>query len=232
VLNQIKREIKSLSDPKRARLLAGYFKTGPGQYGEGDIFLGLTASQIKKIARQFSDLSLARIQKLLSSRFHEHRSVALAILVRQYQKAKDEKTKKVLVDFYLKNTKWVNNWDLVDGSAPKILGDYLLDKDKSILYRLAKSENLWERRIAVLASFAFIRENRFEVALKLSQLLLRDQHDLIHKAVGWALREVGKKDQKTEEKFLQKNLSQMPRTMLRYAIEKFSPTKRQEYLKK
>ena len=156
---------------------------------------------------------------------------ALFILIKQYEKA-DERKKKTIFDFYLKNTKNINNWDLVDLSAPKIIGDYLLEKPRNVLYRLVKSKNLWKRRIAILSTFAFIKNNEFDDTLKISEMLLSDKHDLIHKAVGWMLREVGKRDQKTEEKFLKKHYLRMPRTMLRYSIEKFDEKKRKFYLVK
>jgi len=225
----IKKDLQKLANPKQAKLLQRFFKTGKGEYGEGDIFLGIKVPEQRKIAKKYSDLTLKYIQELLSSKIHEHRLVALFILVDKYKQAKN---KKELVDFYLKNTKYINNWDLVDLSAPNIVGDYLLDKDKSILYKLAKSDNLWEKRIAVLATFAFIKDNQFEDAFKISEILLKDNHDLIHKAVGWMLREIGKRNLEAEERFLNNHYKKMPRTMLRYAIERFPESKRKYYLKK
>lgn len=225
----LKIELNSLADPKKANTPSRFFKTGPGEYAEGDIFLHLNTATLRKIIKKYQGLSLAELQKLLESPIHEHRSAALGILVLQYRKAEKEQ-KKELVEFYLKNTDRINNWDLVDGSAAKILGEFLLDKDKKILFKLAGSDNLWERRIAIIATYAFIRKSRFKETLEIAKKLLGDQHDLIHKAVGWMLREVGKKDQKTEEKFLKKYYQKMPRTMLGYAIERFSPEKRKFYL--
>lgn len=231
MLNQLKKDLKKLANPEKAGILQRFFKTGKGEYGEGDLFLGITVPEQRKIAKKYSGLPLKETQKLLSGKIHEHRLTALLILVIKYKKA-DDTDKKRISHFYIKNFKHINNWDLVDLSSEKILGEYLLEKDKSLLYRLAKSKNLWERRIAVITTFAFIRNNRFDDTLKISGLLLNDRHDLIHKAVGWMLREIGKRDQAVEEKFLKKHYRKMPRTMLRYAIEKFDEKKRQFYLKK
>lgn len=228
-LANLQRSLKAKTNPKKAKLSQRYFKTGKGEYGEGDVFLGLSSVIMRPIAKKYKDLKLGDIQKLLKSKIHEERQITLLILVSQYQNG-SRAEKKQIFDFYLKNTKYINNWDLVDLSAPKIIGDYLLDKNRQILYKLAKSKNLWERRIAVLATFAFIRENEFKEALKISEMLLNDKHDLIHKAVGWMLREVGKKSQKTLEKFLKTHYRKMPRTMLRYAIERLPETKRRYFL--
>jgi 3-methyladenine DNA glycosylase AlkD len=228
---ELKKDLDKLKNPKQAKLLQGFFKTGKGEYGEGDIFLGIKVPVQRKVAKKYGNLSLNEIQKFLNSKIHEYRLVALFILIDQYQKG-DKIVKKRIADFYLKNTKNINNWDLVDLSAPKILGDYLLDKSRSVLYRLVKSKNLWERRISVLSTFAFINNNDFKDSLKISEKLLTDEHDLIHKAVGWMLREIGKRDQKKEEAFLKKHYKKMPRTMLRYAIERFPEPKRKSYLKK
>jgi 3-methyladenine DNA glycosylase AlkD len=227
--NSITRDLNKLRNPPKAKILAGFFKTGKGQYGEGDIFLGITVPDQRKIAKKYLSLSFVNLQKLLASKIHEYRLVALLILVEQYQKASDQDKSKI-VKFYLKNSKNINNWDLVDLSAPKILGEYLSDKDKSILYKFAKAKNLWQKRIAIVATFSFIRKNNFDETLKIAEILLNDNHDLIHKAVGWMLREVGKKDLKVLEKFLQKHYKKMPRTMLRYAIEKFEEGERKKYL--
>ncbi len=229
MLDQIKRDLLRLSDPEKAKKLSGFFKTGKGQYGEGDIFLGIPVPEQRKVAKKYRDLPLSDVQELLSSKIHEHRLTALIILVSKYEKA-DDSGKKEIFSFYLKNTENIDNWDLVDLSAPKIVGDYLFNKDTSILFKLAKSDNLWERRIVIISTFTFIRNNDFEDALSISELLLHDEHDLIHKAVGWMLREIGKRDQETEERFLNKHCMQMPRTMLRYAIEKFDKNKRKFYL--
>jgi 3-methyladenine DNA glycosylase AlkD len=229
MLDQIKRDLLQLSNPEKAKKLSGFFKTGKGQYGEGDIFLGIPVPEQRKVAKKYRDLPLSDVRELLSSKIHEHRLTALIILVSKYEKA-DDSGKKEIFSFYLKNTENIDNWDLVDLSAPKIVGDYLFNKDTSILFKLAKSDNLWERRIAIISTFTFIRNNDFEDALSISELLLHDEHDLIHKAVGWMLREIGKRDQETEERFLNKHCMQMPRTMLRYAIEKFDKNKRKFYL--
>ena len=230
ILNEIKKDLYKLKNPVKAKTLAGFFKTGQGEYGEGDIFLGIPVPEQRQIAKKYSGTNLRILQKLLQGKIHEERLTALLILIDNYKMA-DKEEKEKIVDFYLKNTKYINNWDLVDLSTPKILGDHLLQKNKSVLYRLAKSNILWERRIAIIATFEFIKNNQFEDTLKISYLLLEDKQDLIHKAVGWMLREVGKRDQKAEEQFLKKYYKKMPRTMLRYAIEKFPENKRQLYLK-
>ncbi|MBN2198170.1 DNA alkylation repair protein [Candidatus Wolfebacteria bacterium] len=231
ILVNLKRELKLKADPERAKILQGFFKTGKGEYGEGDIFLGLVAPKIREIALKYKNLKLGDLQKLLKSKIHEERVAALRILVDKFQKSGEMERKKIF-NFYLKNAKRVNNWDLVDLSAPKIVGEYLLNKNRKILYKLVKSKNIWERRIAVLATFAFIDKNEFNDSLKIAEILLKDKHDLIHKAVGWMLREMGKKSQKSLEDFLKKHFRKMPRTMLRYSIEKLSETKRKMWLKK
>ncbi len=231
MLNQIKKDFQELANKEKAKILSRYFKTGRGQYGEGDIFLGITVPEQRKLAKKYINLSLKDIKKLLNSKVHEHRFTALEILVMKFEKA-DENTKKNIFNFYLKNTKNVNNWDLVDTSAPHIVGEYLLNKDKFIIYKLAKSKNLWERRIAILSTFKFINNDKFVDTLKISEVLLNDNNDLIQKAAGWMLREVGKRNQEVEEKFLMKYYKKMPRTMLRYAIERFSEEKRKFYLGK
>ena len=228
-IGQLIKEIQQLKNPKKAKILARFFKTGKGEYGEGDIFLGITVPQQRQIAKKDSDLEREKLQKLLNSKIHEYRLTALLILIIQYQKANEKKKEKIF-KFYLSNTKNINNWDLVDLSAPNIVGDYLLNEDRKILYQLAKSKNLWERRIAIMTTYTFIKNNDFNDTFKIAEILLQDKHDLIHKAVGWMLREVGKKDQKVEEQFLRKHYRQMPRTMLRYAIERFSEGKREFYL--
>ena len=227
-LEKLKKDIQAYASPEKAKVLQRFFKTGPGQYGEGDVFLGLKVPEVRSIAKKYSQLSFNDLQELLDSEIHEHRLVALLILIIKYNKTED---KKEIIDFYLKNTQAVNNWDLVDLSADKLLGAYLFEKDKSLLYKLAKSDDLWEKRIAIISTFYFIKNNDFEDSLKISEILLNDKHDLIHKAVGWMLREVGKKDQEIEEKFLKKYYKTMPRTMLRYAIERFEEKKRKAYLR-
>lgn len=231
-------DLQKLKDPKRAAFSPKFFKTGKGQYGEGDVFLGVTVPLQRKVAKKYIELSLNELQKLLDSKIHEYRLTALFILVDKYKKAcrpagrAEQIEKEKIFDFYLKNARNINNWDLVDLSAPNIAGDFLLNNNRSILYKLAKSKNLWEKRISILATYAFIKSGQFEDTLKIAKLLLEDKHDLMHKAVGWMLREVGKKNQKVEEDFLKKYYKIMPRTMLRYAIERFSEDKRQFYLNK
>ena len=229
-LKELEKELEKNADKEKAKVLQRFFKTGKGDYGEGDIFIGLTAPQIKEIAKRYKELSLNDLQTLLSSKVHEKRTVAISILVSKYGKSKEE-AKKEIYDFYLKNTKNINNWDLVDISAPNIVGDYLFDKDRKRLYELAKSDNLWERRIAIVSTLYFIRKEQLEDTFKIAELLMKDKHDLIHKATGWMLREAGKRDLKIEEEFVKKHCKIMPRTMLRYSIEKFPEELRQKYLK-
>ena len=232
IYHNVVRDLGRLADPQKAKILAGFFKCGKGEYGEGDKFLGIVVPEQRRVVKKyFEEITLPEIEKLVESQFHEHRLVGLLMLVEKFGRA-DEKKKKEIFSFYLKHAKQVNNWDLVDLTAPKIVGEHLLSGDRKVLYKLAKSKNLWERRVAILATFTFIRQNQFEDAFKISEILLSDPHDLIHKAVGWMLREAGKRDQKAEEEFLQKHLSEMSRTTLRYAIERFKEKKRQAYLKK
>ncbi|MDO8658403.1 MAG: DNA alkylation repair protein [Candidatus Levybacteria bacterium] len=227
----IEKDLLTLKNPKKAKILQRFFKTGKGEYGEGDIFLGITVPQQRIIAEKYIDTTLIELQNLLSSKIHEYRLISLLILINKYKKS-GETGKKEIFDFYLKNTKYINNWDLVDLSAPNIVGEYLLNKNKSVLYKLAKSKNLWDRRIAIISTYPFIKNNNFDNTLKISEILLDDKHDLIQKAVGWMLREIGKRNQKKEEEFLQKYYKTMPRTMLRYAIERFDENKRKFYLNK
>ncbi len=229
---QVQHDLQSLANPTKAAFFPTFFKTGPGQYGEGDKFIGVTVPQQRLIAKKYAALPIGEIKILLQSPIHEHRLTALLILVLQYQKAKDTTIQKTQVDFYLANTHYINNWDLVDSSADKILGHYLHDKDRKILYSLVKSSLLWERRIAIIATLAFIRKGDFIDTLKLSQMLLNDKHDLMHKAVGWMLREVGKKNEKILYQFLDEHVTAMPRTTLRYSIERLDEKKRKYYLSK
>ncbi len=222
-------ELKKAGNATRAKASMWFFKTEKGNYGYGDIFLGIKVPKQREIAKKYSGLSLSDIRQLLNSKIHEHRLVGLIILVRQFDKA-DEAGKKKIFEFYLKNAKRINNWDLVDSSAPYIPGAYLRDKNKSILYKLAKSNNLWEKRIAIISTQALIRDNQFKYTFDIAKILLNDKHDLIHKAVGWMLREVGNKNQHLEEKFLKRHYKSMPRTALRYAIEKFPEIRRKAYL--
>jgi 3-methyladenine DNA glycosylase AlkD len=222
----------SVSSKKVAKTNSSFFKTGEGEYGEGDVFLGVTVPLQRKIIKDFLHLPKKEIKKMLESEVHEHRFSALIILIERYKKA-DKKEKKDLVDFYLKNIKGINNWDLVDVSAHKILGDYYVKYGGvNKLYKLAKDKNIWARRIAVVATFAFIRSDIFGPTLKISNQLLSDDEDLIHKAVGWMLREVGKRDEDVLVSFLNENIGKINRTTLRYAIERFSKKKRMEWLRK
>ena len=231
MLSELKKEMQSLANPEKAKLLSGFFKTGKGHYGEGDVFLGIIVPLQRKVAAKYKALSLSEVRQLLCSKIHEHRLTALFILIHQFKKA-DKIGKEAIVKLYLDNTKNINNWDLVDLSAPNILGEYLLNKDRKLLYKLASSSLLWDKRIAMLASFAFIRKNDFRNALNIAELLLKDKHDLMHKAAGWMLREIGKRDLKAEEDFLKKHYREMPRTMLRYAIEKLDDKKKKFYMQK
>jgi 3-methyladenine DNA glycosylase AlkD len=229
-LTEIKKEIKKNANPQKAELLQRFFKTGPGEYGEGDIFLGIMVPVQRAIAKKYKDLSHKDIKELLCSDKHEERLIALLILVEQFKKG-DEQKKEDIFTFYHLHRKRINNWDLVDLTAHIISGSYLMYKDKSLLYKLAESKTIWDRRIAVMSTFYFIKNNVFDDALCLAEKLLDDKHDLIHKAVGWMLREIGNRDMNTEEGFLEKHYRKMPRTMLRYAIEKFPEKKRLAYLK-
>lgn len=222
--------LEAAADPAKKDFLPRFFKTGPGQYGEGDIFLGVTVPQTRLIVKKYRTLPLPEAEKLLHSPLHECRLAALLIMVTQYQKA-DEATRKKIVDLYLRNTAYVNNWDLVDSSAPYILGAWLDGKDASILDTLAASGDLWEERIAIVATQYFIRKGDFSHTLRIAEQLINHKHDLIHKAVGWMLREVGKKDVSVLESFLKKHSQTMPRTALRYAIEKFDEPQRKAYLR-
>jgi 3-methyladenine DNA glycosylase AlkD len=232
MLNELKKELKLLADKKQASNLQRFFKTGPGEYGEGDVFLGIKVPVQRNVAKKYEDLSLNDCEELLHSKIHEHRLIALLIMMLRYDKAEEDERKKIF-ETYLKNTNNINNWDLVDLSAPNIVGNYLLDKDRAILYKLAKSSHLWEKRISMLATFEFIANKETKDALAIAEILLNDKHDLIHKAVGWMLRELGKRvSQEEEEKFLRKHYKTMPRTMLRYAIERFDEKKKIFYMRK
>jgi len=222
-------ELASAADPVRAKSSAWFFKTGKGQYGEGDQFLGIKVPLQRKIALPYRDLSHANIKKLLASKIHEHRFVALEILVAQFERGTPAEKAGVYC-FYLANTECVNNWDLVDTSAPYIVGEYLRTKPRAILRKLAKSTNLWERRIAIVATFAFIRAGETAETFAIAKMLLADKHELIHKAVGWALREAGKHEPDLLVEFLETHYERLPRTTLRYAIERFSANERERFL--
>jgi len=227
MLSGLKKELKVKASPKKAKILQRFFKTGPGEYGYGDVFLGVVVPETRKVAKKYSTLKVADAVKLLHSKIHEERLAALLIMVDKFQTGNEQE---IIYKTYLKNTKYINNWDLVDLSAEKIVGDYLFDKPKDILYKLAKSKSVWERRIAIIATFNFIKNNKFEETFKISKILLNDEYDLIHKAVGWMLREVGKRDIKAEKDFLDKYSKKMARTTLRYAIERFPGKKMKRYL--
>jgi 3-methyladenine DNA glycosylase AlkD len=228
--DEIAKRLKKLGSKQQAAISRKFFKTGPGEYGEGDIFIGVRVPVLRKLIKDYVDLPVEDINTLLRSPIHEERLLALLLMVRQAAGGNDA-LKKSIYKLYLENTRFVNNWDLVDTSAEHIVGAYLSDKNRSVLYRLAESGDLWERRIAIMSTFHFVKRHDFPDTLKISKMLLFDRHDLIHKAVGWMLREIGKRDLKTEENFLKAHYNKMPRTMLRYAIEKFPESKRQRYLK-
>lgn len=221
--------LKRLADPRRAKLHRRFFKTGAGEYGAGDRFLGIAVPSLRTLAKQYCDLPLRDVDSLLHSRWHEQRLLALLLWVDRYRRG-DAAERQRIHRKYLRSVRYINNWDLVDVSAEQIVGGFLADKDKRILLRLARSANLWERRIAVLATFHFIRRGRFTEILKIATALLHDEHDLIHKAVGWMLREVGKRDRPCLERFLTRHQDRMPRTMLRYAIEHLPVPRRRRYL--
>ncbi len=261
MIKTMENEMKRLANKEKAKLLSGFFKTGQGQYGDGDIFLGIMVPKTRMVAKKYyQSASLKDIQKLLNSSYHEFRLLGLIILTMQSIKA-DKIKQKEIFNFYLKNTTRINNWDLVDLSAPNIVGRWLMEQcynvssprrwgskkferndtpaldsrlrgnDNNILYKLACSKNLWEKRIAIISTFAFIRAGQIEYTVKIAKMLLNDRHDLIHKAAGWMLREVGKKNLPALERFLKTHYYKIPRTMLRYAIEKFPEIKRKKYLK-
>jgi len=229
-VRNIRKKLQQLGSEEKAKVLKRFFKTGPGEYGEGDVFIGVGVPELRKLVKEHPDITIEESVQLLKSRIHEERMLALLILVGKYSKG-NEALKKEIYELYLQNTKFINSWDLVDGSAHHIVGDFLMDKSKEPIYCLAKSNNLWERRIAILSTFCFVKYDNYLETLKISEILLTDEQDLIHKAVGWMLREIGKRDILTEEIFLKKYYKRMPRTMLRYAIEKFPESKRQKYLK-
>jgi 3-methyladenine DNA glycosylase AlkD len=226
-------ELFSVANPEKAMFLQGFFKTGKGQYAEGDVFLGIVVPQIRDIVKNNKDIPLSEIQKLLDSEYHEARLAGLLFLVQQFKKSKKEEERKKIFDFYLKNARKANNWDLVDVTCKDVVGGYLLDKgDRDILYRLAESDNLWEQRIAIVSTWMFIKHKDYTETLAISEKLLNHKHDLMHKAVGWMLREVGKKDKETLVGFLEIHYKNMPRTSLRYAIEHFSPEEREHFMRK
>lgn len=228
---KIQDELRKFASEKVAEKSRYFFKTGKGQYGHGDIFIGVKAADLRNLAKNNTTLSVTETKKLIRSKVHEERALGLLILVYRYKKTKDELEHEKIYKLYISQFKHINNWDLVDCSCAYIVGPYLLNKDRKILYTWAKSDHLWTKRIAMVTNWWFIRNGDLKDVFKLAKVLLHDEHDLIHKAVGWMLREAGKKDQPALETFLKKHYQKMPRTMLRYSIEKFPETKRQKYLK-
>lgn len=227
----VRAALRQQADATRARNVARFFKTGPGEYGEGDRFIGVTVPAQRKIAREFRELALPEVDALLQSPIHEERLTALFILVLQFQR--HEELREKIVRLYLRRLRFVNNWDLVDSSAPQILGAWLVDRPRDVLYKLATSKQLWERRVAMVATQRFINDGDSQDALKIAAILLKDRHDLIHKASGWMLREVGKRAGVEDlRRFLERHAATMPRTMLRYAIERFPATERALWMKR
>jgi 3-methyladenine DNA glycosylase AlkD len=227
--NTIQTHLRDIANPATAQMSQRFFKTAPGEYGAGDAFLGIKVPPLRALVKTYRGTTLKVIVALLKSEFHEERLFALYLMIDFYQRGGAEE-KRQAYELYLANTDRINNWDLVDTSAPNIVGDFLADKPRDVLYELVGSNSLWERRIAIIATFHFIRRNEFTDTLALSEALLGDTHDLIHKAVGWMLREVGKRDMATEERFLLRHYRTMPRTMLRYAIERFPKERYRQYL--
>lgn len=227
---EIQKRLQELGNPQQAQVLQRFFKTGPGEYGEGDVFVGLKVPEIRRLAKEYQALALPKTVQLLRSPLHEARLLALLIMVQASSRG-DKEHQERIYQTYLGNTRFINNWDLVDLSAQHIVGPRLWTGSREPLQALAASSLIWDRRIAIMATFFFIKKGEFSETLRISGILLQDPQDLIHKAVGWMLREVGKRDQKTEESFLKKHYKQMPRTMLRYAIERFPEELRQRYLK-
>lgn len=228
-MQELEKEILAISNKEKAKVLSKYFKTGVGEYGEGDIFLGITVPQIRKLAKKYNYFSLKEIEKLLHSKFHEKRELALFILIELFNKK--DSNKKEIINFYLSNTQYINNWDLVDLSCYKILGNYILNYnnlDYEILLNLANSKSLWERRISIVSTMIFVRNNIYEPTLKIAKKLLLNEDDLINKAVGWLLREVGKKDENLLKKFLKENIKDISKTTLNYSMEKFSKEEKEK----
>ncbi len=226
---KLKNSLKTLAEPKRAEVLLRFFQTQKGGYGEGDKFLGVTVPNQRRVAKKFDTLTSPDLKKLLQSSIHEHRLTSLFIMIHQFERG-NHKQKKQLIDLYKKNLRYVNNWDLVDSSAPYLLGNFLRTRSKNILYQYARSPNLWRRRVGILSTFGFIKQGEYKDALAIAIILLNDEHDLIHKAVGWMLREIGKRDKEELVAFLDKHYDTMPRTMLRYAIEKLNQKERAHYM--
>ncbi|WP_127718514.1 DNA alkylation repair protein [Halobacteriovorax sp. HLS] len=228
---KLQEEVRTLRNPERAEKCKRFFKTGKGEYGHGDLFLGISTPILRDFAKKNIQLSIPNVKRLIKSKFHEERLLGLLILVNKYQKAESNEVEQKIFQIYISHFKYINNWDLVDVTCPHIVGKHLMDKDRELLYKWAKSDDLWTRRIAMITNWWFVRKGDLKDVFKISKILLNDEHDLIHKAVGWMLREAAKKDLAKSEAFLKKHYKKMPRTMLRYAIEKFPETKRQKYLK-
>ncbi|SHJ43503.1 3-methyladenine DNA glycosylase AlkD [Dethiosulfatibacter aminovorans DSM 17477] len=229
---EIRKELEKYIDDEKAEFLPRFFKTGEGEYGEGDKFIGVTVPNQKKVVQKFyKEATLDDAVELLHSEIHEHRLTALLLLVKKFERSKDEDHKEKIYSLYIENTDCVNNWDLVDSSAHKIMGPYLEERDKGILYEFAEMDNLWKQRIAIITTYHFIKNREYDDALKISEMLLNHEHDLIHKAVGWMLREIGNRDYQVEYDFLERFYNEMPRTMLRYSIEKFNENIRKKFLK-
>lgn len=232
MIKAIIKELKEVSNKKKVETVSRFFKTGKGEYGEGDIFVGINVPNSRIVAKKYAkEIDFVNLQKLISSQIHEYRLTALLIIVEKFNNEKQEADKKLLIDFYLSNTQYINNWDLVDLSCYKTLGIWLITKDKDILFELAHSKNIWEQRIAIITCLQFIKNEQYDTFLEIAELLLHHPHDLIHKAIGWLLRELGKKNIDLEKTFLKRHYKNMPRTMLRYSIEKFPEDQRQDYLK-
>jgi len=235
ILDKLKKELAALADKKQAVILQRFFKTGKGEYGEGDIFIGIKVPALRNMAKKYKDLPLDETLELLTSEIHEHRMTALFILNFQYNSGNDGIKEKIVKEYMRNVRKYVNNWDLVDLSAPYFVGDYFYRKrsKRKKLYSYAKSNSLWERRVSVITTYHFIRQGEYEDTFNIIEILMNDKHDLIHKATGWMLREIGKRiDEKIEKQFIDKHIGDMPRTMLRYAIERFPGNERRKYLKK
>lgn len=231
MIKEIQKQLESYSTPEKKEFLPYFFKTGKGQYGEGDKFLGVVVPDTRKIAKQYKHIDFKDVSELFKSEYHECRLCALLILIEKFKKS-DEKDRKAIFDFYLSNTRYINNWDLVDLSCKDIVGEFLIDKERSVLYKLAESELLWDQRIAIISTFAFIRRGDLDDIFSLSEKLVHHKHDLMHKAIGWMLREAGKKSKEKLCELLDKYHKTMPRTMLRYAIEKFTIEERKHYMQK
>ncbi len=229
---KLQKNLRANRNLDQAKHAGRFFKTGPGEYAEGDKFLGIRVPITRQLIKPFYDLPLTEIQILLTSEFHEERLAAVFILVKQFQSTKDQQTKKQIYEFYLQNLRYINNWDLIDTTTPHIVGAYLFDKNINILVKFARSQNLWQRRVAMLATFYHIRHDVFQPALKIAKMLQHDDEDLIHKAVGWMLREIGKRDQTCLELYLNECYQHLPRTMLRYAIERLPVAKKKIYMQK